>query len=70
MSEEEIIKGTTNIIYTCNEVIEDSEWYSQEERESAKELLKFTQGLLDLYNKTKNELAYYKEKKLLIMMNL
>lgn len=53
MSEEEIIKGITNIIYTCNDIIEDNEWYDQEEIESAKEQLKFTEGLLDLYNKQK-----------------
>lgn len=55
MSEEEIIKGITNIIYTCNDVIEDKEWYDQEEIESAKEQLKFTEGLLDLYNKEKEQ---------------
>ena len=55
MTEEEIIKGITNIIYTCNDVIEDKEWYDQEEIESAKEQLKFTEGLLDLYNKEKEK---------------
>lgn len=55
MSEEEIIKGITNIIYTFNDVIQDKEWYNQEEIESAKEQLRFTQGLLDLYNKEKEK---------------
>lgn len=55
MSEDEIIKGITNIIYTCNDAIEDKEWYDQEEIESAKEQLKFTEGLLDLYNKEKEK---------------
>lgn len=62
MSEEEIIKGITNIIYTCNEAIEDEEWYSQEERESAEEQVKFVQGLLDLYNKEKEKNKERKER--------
>ena len=42
MSEEEIIKGIENIIYTLNDCVEEHEWYDEEEIESAKEQLKFT----------------------------
>lgn len=54
MSEEEIIKKVENIIYTLNEVLED-ENYDYEEKESAKEQLEITQGLLDLYQKEKEK---------------
>ena len=54
MSEEEIIKQINNVIYDLNAVNED--WYTIDEIETAKEQVKYIQGLLDLYNKQKEEI--------------
>lgn len=63
MNEEKIIKGIEHIIYELNDILEnENEWYDFEEIESAKEQLKLTEGLLDLYNKQKaykNKLINY-----------
>ena len=60
MTEEEIIKKVKYYISVYDEVSKDCEWYDAEEQESAKEQLEFTQGLLDLYNKQKQEAEHYR----------
>ena len=58
MSEEEIIKQINNVIYDLNAVNED--WYTIDEIETAKEQVKYIQGLLDLYNKQKEKIKELK----------
>ena len=59
MSEEEIIKQINNVIYDLNSVNED--WYTIDEIETAKEQVKYIQGLLELYNKQQKEIKELKK---------